>query len=1058
MATVAVVGRTQDPEEDVGGAQGIPAMNDSHVQKKPLRIMWPYAERPKHAFCVGCGCHTFLFFVFMLANQRAQKKFMNQGNGVALHLWENEWKLAGDAVVEGKAICTFDPFAGTVQKQQEETKIAAGEHNEYKLELVFEADAGNMMTPKNLKKVKELEDYVMAHKDYTKFCLREQGSEKCKAHSSALLACIPDMCGYYQNREGLGQQAGCGTKNAAGMTPAVAGNCDAQKSYHAGVYQCAKAGGCTRAEQTTSQDFIDKKLDQYSTSIFQVDFPETLFLAAVDASFGAGSKSAAAIRSVFDFGFPLEGYNSTSDRAEEQVDKVEAFMKDAYFDKLEGWAKDQDDDSVYLGYVGGDLMNLSRSALMSGDMAKIGLAFLVVGVYMVFMSRSYFQTAMALLQIFACFTSGFILYRILYGAFFGTFHVMALFLLLGVGVDDVFVMMDHFEAAALVDPSFKGNLWARISWTWKHATIAMGVTSGTTIIAFVMNATSSFPGIQAFGIFAGCLVFTLYVSMCFYYTAVVCFNHYMFGAKAFCCDIDGKLARITRRTSPEAEAEALLDQTAEKGKVVRFFENTFSYFILQHRIKILFVFFVASIVMFSQLPNIKADKNQPQMLPDDHPIEQYMRMMKTRFVRGGGQFNTRVHLVFGFDKSIIDRDGADPTGGGYGEDEIIGKLGKVKWNPTVGEPAMLKGLDCFNQLCDASEGADENRNTGGLPAYAIQGCWARDMKNHLKKSEPTTWSTTWAKITAGDAAGFEEVRKLREATDAANPNWLKTAGENMFAEKGDSAEAKWRFFMTDLKLTSDANLAHEEGNALADSWKTWLNAEMAKGSCAATADIFWPFLYAADFHQFKVVETMMSEMTISVITSICVAIVVLVLGTGNIFVGLAAGFAIGLIVVYVLCTTVLLGWELGMIENITLVMVPGLSVDYVAHLAEAYNQAKYDDREHRVIHALEHSGVSIISGACSTLLAALCLVTCKITFFVKFGTLLAFTIIFSLLFSLFFFPSLMAFIGPTGTQGDWHGLVAPCLRHEQTGHKPLRVRASTTQFDDVMEKKSSAYK
>eukprot|EP00971_Amphidinium_carterae_P240265 4770079-Amphidinium_carterae.1 len=36
--------------------------------------------------------------------------------------------------------------------------------------------------------------------------------------------------------------------------------------------------------------------------------------------------------------------------------------------------------------------------------------------------------------------------------------------------------------------------------------------------------------------------------------------------------------------------------------------------------------------------------------------------------------------------------------------------------------------------------------------------------------------------------------------------------------------------------------------------------------------------------------------------------------------------------------------------------VSGLSVDYVAHMAESYIHAKFDDREHRVIAMLEHSG------------------------------------------------------------------------------------------------------
>lgn len=183
----------------------------------------------------------------------------------------------------------------------------------------------------------------------------------------------------------------------------------------------------------------------------------------------------------------------------------------------------------------------------------------------------------------------------------------------------------------------------------------------------------------------------------------------------------------------------------------------------------------------------------------------------------------------------------------------------------------------------------------------------------------------------------------------------------------------------------------------------------------------------------------MAEMQTGIVVSISVALVVLVLVTGNIIIGCFAALTIAMIVVWVMAMIPILGWELGIVENICLVMVPGLSVDFTAHLAESYNQAKYDNREARVVHALEHSGASIVSGSVSTCLAGLCLVMCKITFFVRFGTLLLCTVAFAVLFSLFFFPSVMALIGPTGLVGDWHRYIHPSLPREIEHDKKLRV-------------------
>lgn len=77
---------------------------------------------------------------------------------------------------------------------------------------------------------------------------------------------------------------------------------------------------------------------------------------------------------------------------------------------------------------------------------------------------------------------------------------------------------------------------------------------------------------------------------------------------------------------------------------------------------------------------------------------------------------------------------------------------------------------------------------------------------------------------------------------------------------------------------------------------------------------------------------------------------------------------------------------------ISFVMVPGMAVDYVAHLADAY----LDDPEHgdkwtesrrarRMKRMLGEVGVSVISGACSTLGATFFLFfpTVRITLAIK---------------------------------------------------------------------------
>ena len=99
-------------------------------------------------------------------------------------------------------------------------------------------------------------------------------------------------------------------------------------------------------------------------------------------------------------------------------------------------------------------------------------------------------------------------------------------------------------------------------------------------------------------------------------------------------------------------------------------------------------------------------------------------------------------------------------------------------------------------------------------------------------------------------------------------------------------------------------------------------------------------------------------------------------------------------------------------------MVVGLTVDYVVHLAEGYHISKHSDRKSRTRDMLEVMGISIFSGACTTLGASLFMFFAQILFFVRFGVFMFCTIGFSLVFSLGLFTTLMGVAGPCHNVGD----------------------------------------
>ena len=117
---------------------------------------------------------------------------------------------------------------------------------------------------------------------------------------------------------------------------------------------------------------------------------------------------------------------------------------------------------------------------------------------------------------------------------------------------------------------------------------------------------------------------------------------------------------------------------------------------------------------------------------------------------------------------------------------------------------------------------------------------------------------------------------------------------------------------------------------------------------------------------------------------------------------------------------------LQLLESLNLVLVVGLAVDYVVHLAEGYCRSPARDRAGRTQSMLEEVGISVLSGAVTTLGASMFLLLALIIFFAQFGLFMFSTIGFSLLYSLGLFTTLIALVGPQGDTGSLKPLYRKC--------------------------------
>jgi predicted RND superfamily exporter protein len=156
--------------------------------------------------------------------------------------------------------------------------------------------------------------------------------------------------------------------------------------------------------------------------------------------------------------------------------------------------------------------------------------------------------------------------------------------------------------------------------------------------------------------------------------------------------------------------------------------------------------------------------------------------------------------------------------------------------------------------------------------------------------------------------------------------------------------------------------------------------------------------------------------------AVLLAFVVLCVATNNIITASLAVFTIILVCICVLGSMVFGGWQLGNMESICLTILAGFCVDYIVHLAHSYMESPdRSTREARVRYSVGHMGVSVLSGALTSLGASLLLFFCTLQFFSTFGTFFFGTIFLAWVWANFFFIPALGTFGPEGIQGDFYG-------------------------------------
>ena len=582
---------------------------------------------------------------------------------------------------------------------------------------------------------------------------------------------------------------------------------------------------------------------------------------------------------------------------------------------------------------------------------------------------------------------------------------MSIFIVAAIGADDIFIFMDAYKQSAHRFPENLVSLETRMSWVYRRTGFAMAITSATTCAAFLCTLITPLVTIQSFGIFCAFVILLDYVLvMTLFCTAVVIYHDRFEGRSCFgcCCTDCSKNDPTPTEVAKEALATGMDDHKEDRVSI--FFRTKVAGFILKqtNRIVIAVLFLTWISIAIWQTTKIEAVKEAEQFLDESHPLQKSFTILGNEFPVADDDPALKIHYAWGLGE--VDRSGVslllDPDNSGT---PVF--LGTFDFNEQcqsamVDACTLLKTDPRFEGLIKRSEGVGQAFCfMEELAAYNVRG--NLDDCEYVRKQE---WKNETWQVSPDNLAALMD--NFLDESSCAEPT--ETISSFYNTELGWDGQTL-RYASISVESEALNPFSQEPEGFVRGNYDQFVDIAkeldgMVSGACSGgviMTDLEGKFVFMNN--QAIYVQTAVQAS----ILGVAIAFFVLFLATRVLHLALFASLSIASVLVSVTGSMVLLGWQLGSIESILIGIIAGFSVDYVVHLAHAYETARGDTAE-RLTAAFGDMGISVLNGMITSVAASIPLFFCQLQFFAKFGTFLCLTIAFSWVFANFAFMSTLA--------------------------------------------------
>lgn len=679
-------------------------------------------------------------------------------------------------------------------------------------------------------------------------------------------------------------------------------------------------------------------------------------------------------------------------------------MMNIYLDNFENWNA-SDGITMVTGIEFGIKHDLFQDYLLT-DTVYPAIAIVIVLLVMCVYTRSVFITLMTIIAIISSLIVSYFLYRLVFNfEFFPFMNLTALIILVGIGADDAFVLCDVWNYTKFDKPH--ADLSETVRVTLQHAALSMFVTSFTTAAAFYANYVSNITAIRCFGVYAGTAILVNYILMVTWLPAVVVL-HERYLPNVFSCSGPPHQQRAACSRVWAGLCQKFtkcLFTVSETSRI--FFEKVLPCIVIKLRYLWLLWFlaltvggaYVVCVNPKMKLPSLELAEFQ--VFRSSHPFERYDAEYKKLFmferVHHGEDLHMPITIIWG----VIPVDDGDPL-----NPKNKGKLILDSSFNIASPAAQLWILNFCQKLRNQSfvfqsEGQD------------FTSCFIETFKQWMENHDceeasvyPCCSQSTFPyKQDVFELCMKRAIMELDRTTNYHLDS--KTPGPRF--DINDTIRA----IVLEFQSTYLFTLAYEKMYQFYQEVDAWISQELQSAPVGLSHG--W-FISNLEFYDLQ--DSLSGGTLVAMALSVAVAFSVMLLTTWNIIISLYAIVSIAGTIFVTVGSLVLLGWELNVLESVTISVAVGLSVDFAVHYGVAYRLAPEPDREGKVVFSLSRMGSAIAMAALTTFVAGAMMMPSTVLAYTQLGTFMMLIMCISWAFATFFFQCMCRCLGPQGSCGQ----------------------------------------